>query len=70
MSDIETSSNNDSQIIERSDYSPIKINNFENLHRELPDFNRIFVLLFQNNKLLLNNSLVSNEFIEIPHSFF
>lgn len=59
-----------SQIIERSDYSPIKINNFENLHNELPDFNRIFVLLFQNNKLLINNSLVCNEFIEIPHCFF
>ena len=57
--------NKENNIIERSDYSPINTSNFEILHTNLPDFNRIFVVLYQNDTLLVNNSLVNNEFTEI-----
>lgn len=55
----------ESNIIERSDYTPIKTDDFMNLHKELPDFNRIFAAYYYNNKLYLSNSLVNNEMIEI-----
>lgn len=55
----------ESNVIERSDYTPIKTNDFMNLHKELPDYNRIFAAYYHNNKLYLCNSLVNNEMIEI-----
>lgn len=55
----------ESNVIERSDYTPIKTNDLMNLHKELPDYNRIFAAYYYNNKLYLSNSLVNNEMIEI-----
>ena len=55
----------ESNVIERSDYTPIKTNDLMNLHKELPDYNRIFAAYHHNNKLYVSNSLVNNEMIEI-----
>jgi len=55
----------ESNVIERSDYTPIKTNDLMNLHKELPDYNRIFAAYYHNNKLYVSNSLVNNEMIEI-----
>jgi len=55
----------ESNVIERSDYTPIKTNDLMNLHKELPDYNRIFAAYYHNNKLYVGNSLVNNEMIEI-----
>ena len=54
-------------IIERSDYSPIKSIDYLNIHRNLPIYNRIFVLFYnkKNNILYLNNSLINDEFVKI-----
>lgn len=48
--------------IERSDYSPIKKNNFKDIHINLKNFNRIFVLYIENNNIFINNSLVNDSF--------
>jgi len=65
--DVMNSKNNkeSDNMLEKSDYSPIKTDDLFNLHKELPDFSRIFVVLFKDNKLYVNNSLINNELIEI-----
>lgn len=51
--------------IERSDYSPINLDDFQTLHKSLPDFNRIFIIYYKEDKLYFNNSLISNDFFEV-----
>jgi hypothetical protein len=51
--------------IERSDYSPINIQNIEELHLTLPDFNRIFIIFIKDNHIYFNNSLVDNNLIKL-----
>ena len=61
-----------SNIIERSDYSPINRNNFMELHNNLPKFNRLFVVNYnrKTNILSINNSLINDDFYEIELWWF
>ena len=66
---MDESKNKKGLIIERSDYSPLEdkcsLDNLDNLHTLLPDFNRIFILFVKDGEIYFNNSLTSDDFIRI-----